>query len=171
MGAAFRVGDRVRVPIGRGSSPGIIVEDRGAIGFRGRRLCEVKVSMKPFDPVIYERGEDEMEPRGEAPGPGLDGRAVVQYLIEGGLVSILQSNQAGGRTHPKVWMQPDSLGGVTHAFEDWGDSVGGQVVPVLALRGEKISGPKRDEVLALLGSFGVDRAEAEKLVARVGTAL
>ncbi len=39
----FREGDRVSFPYGSGSVVGKIIEDRGNIGYRGRRLYRVQV--------------------------------------------------------------------------------------------------------------------------------
>jgi hypothetical protein len=40
--AKFKVGDRVRVEFGYGLVPAVITEDRGNIGYGGRRLFAVR---------------------------------------------------------------------------------------------------------------------------------
>ena len=57
----FHVGDRVRFDLGRRKLTGTIIEDRGAIGAHGRRLYQVGVSIDPFEPMLIELPEDEME--------------------------------------------------------------------------------------------------------------
>ena len=39
----FRVGDKVKVRFGNGRSPARIIEDRGPIGVKGRRLVRVQL--------------------------------------------------------------------------------------------------------------------------------
>jgi hypothetical protein len=57
----FRVGDRVRLLHG---FPGIIaevIEDRGPIGFRGRRLYTVKFRVDEWNEITTERPEEDLE--------------------------------------------------------------------------------------------------------------
>ena len=101
MSSAFRVGDRVRVPLGRSRITGVITEDRGAIGVRGRHLYEVLVSMDPFEPTTFELPEDEIEAMDDLPEPGAAMRKdqIEAYLIHGGLIGILRL-QSLGRQEP-----------------------------------------------------------------------
>lgn len=172
MSSVFRVGDRVGVSLGRRTVPGIITEDRGPLGVRGRRLYQVRVSMDPFEPVITELLEDDIQPieHSALSEFSLDKKRIIAYLVNGGLIAILRSNLAGGRTQPRVWLRPDSIGNVTYTFEEEWGVVGGATIPFLAVHGEKVFSPKRVQVLALLQSFDLDRAEAEEILAAVGTA-
>src|SRR5260370_2301285 len=90
----FRVGDRVRVDLGRRKLTGVIVEDRGAIGAQGRQLFQVDIPMDPFEPMSVELPEDEIEaiPPGTAVTRPIDKQRVTDYLFNGGLISILRSN-------------------------------------------------------------------------------
>lgn len=167
----FHVGDRVRIGFGRRKLTGVIVEDRGAIGVRGRRLYQVNVPMDPFEPMMVELPEDEMEAvvAGTEPEPQLETQRVMDYLANGGLISILRSNLSGGRNQPRVWLTLDNLGNVTHTFVPERGVIGGQTIPFGAVHGEKIFTAKQDSVVAILESFGLDRQAADRLIAEVGT--
>lgn len=172
MSTTFRVGDRVRVPLARGSLTGTIVEDRGAIGVRGRRLYQVLVAMDPFEPAPYEVPEDELEAieaNAESDLPAEMPR-FLDYLKKGGLISILRSGISGGRNQPRVWLTLDSLGNVTHTFNKERGLLGGEPVPIRAVHEDKVFTPKTDEVLSYLKSFGLNRKEAEDVLTSVGTA-
>lgn len=172
MGATFKVGDKVRVSLGRSRITGVVTEDRGAIGAHGRRLYQVELPMDPFEPAMYELPEEEMEPVDPAePPPRLDERQVERYLIHGGLVAILRSNWSGGGNQPRAWLCLDGLGNITHTFAEERGILGGEIVPARAIRGEKIYRPARDRVLEYLEkSFRLDRPSAEKIIKTVGTA-
>src|SRR5260370_4603507 len=57
---SFKVGDRVRVPLGLQSAAGTVIEDRGLLGSGGRRLFRVKVDFDPPNVTFIELPEDEM---------------------------------------------------------------------------------------------------------------
>ncbi len=168
----FHVGDRVRVTFGRRTLTGVIVEDRGAIGAHGRRLFQVDFPMDPFDPMSMELSEDEMEaiPPGTEVTPSIDKQRIIDYLVNGGLISILRSNLSGGKNQPRTWLCLDQLGNVTHTFVPERGVMGGQVVPFWAVYDGKVFTPKRDSVLTFIESFGLNRQEAEKIISEVGTA-
>jgi hypothetical protein len=151
---------------------GVIVEDMGALGIQGRRLFQVDIPIDPFEPINVVRPEDEME--AIAPGtetvPSIDKQSIVNYLVYGGLLSILRSNLSGGRNQPRVWLCLSQLGNVTHTFVPERGVVGGQVIPFGALYNDKIFTAKQDLVLSFVESFGFNRREAENIVAEVGTA-
>ncbi len=170
MKPAFRVGDHVQIPLGRRTFAGVVIEDRGAIGVRGRRLYQVSVPMDPFDPAIYELPEDEIEPMEGPSEIEMDKREVAHYLANGGLIAILWSNMDGARDQPRAWVRPDTLGNVTHTFVKHRGILGGGDVPFMAIRDNKVFAPKRGEVSSFLQSFEFDRAEAEKILKAVGTA-
>jgi hypothetical protein len=169
--SAYRVGDRVRVGFGRRKLIGVIVEDRGAIGAQGRHLFQVNIPMDPFEPMMVELPEDEIEAAGgaEAAMP-IDKERITDYLVNGGLISVLRSNLSGGRNQPRVWLCLDNLGNVTHTFIPERGIVGGELVPFCAVQDDKVFTPKRDSVLSFIESFGLNHQEAEKVVSAVGTA-
>ena len=168
----FHVGDRVRIDFGLRKLTGVIVEDVGPLGIGGRHLFQVDVPMDPFDPWSVRLQEDEIEalPPGSEVDKPLEKQKVVEYLVNGGLISILRSNLEGGKNQPRVWLCRDQLGNITHTFIEERGLLGGQLVPSLALRGHKVFTPKRDAVLSFVESFGLNRHDAEKVVAEVGTA-
>jgi hypothetical protein len=168
----FNVGDRVRVDLGRRKLTGVIVEDRGAIGAQGRHLFQVDIPMDPFEPMSMELPEDEIEaiPPGTEVTRPIDKQRVTEYLVNGGLISILRSNLSGGKNQPRVWLCLDQLRNVTHTFVPERGVIGGQLVPFLAVHHDKIFTPKRDSVLSFVESFGLNRQEAEKVVSEVDTA-
>jgi hypothetical protein len=58
----FKVGDRVRVDFGDRLVPAVITEDRGNIGYGGRRLFAVRalVGVDPDIEMVYELPEVEI---------------------------------------------------------------------------------------------------------------
>lgn len=168
---AYHVGDRVAFDYGRGTVTGVIVEDHGAIGVKGQRLFQVQVPMEPDEPLLVELAEDEIRPAPSTdPGPSVDPAKAVEYLANGGLISLLRANRAGGKNQPRAWLCPDVLGNVTHTFVPERGVVGGQLVPFGAVHDDKVFAPRRDAVLTFLESFGLGRAAAERVLATVGTA-
>ena len=61
----FRVGDRVRILHGFRGVIGEIVEDRGRIGVRGRRLYGVKFRLDEWNEETTELPEEALEAVGE----------------------------------------------------------------------------------------------------------
>lgn len=171
MNAAFRVGDRVRIPLGRRKVTGVIVEDRGAIGVRGQHLYQILVPMDPFEPAAYELPEEEIEAaRGSTDGDNpIEINRIIDYLKSGGLIAILRSNISGGRSQPKVWLCLDSIGNVTHTFDEERGQVGGETAPFWAIQNDHIFTSKRDEVSAFLRSFGLDHSQVKDVISTVGT--
>lgn len=169
--SSFRVGDRVRFDLGPRRFTGTIVEDRGALGYQGRRLFRVEIPMDPDQPMNMTLAEDEMEavPPDE-PRPSISNGDVIQFFLEGGLVSMLWSNMSGGPNQPRVWLCLDNLGNVTYTFVPERGLIGGHVPPASAMWEGKIFTPKRDEVSTFVESFGLSRKEAEQVVRKVGTA-
>ena len=168
----FHVGDRVRVDFGRRKLTGVIVEALGPIGARGRHLFQVDIPMDPFDPMSVELPEDEIEaiPPGAEVDLPIDKQKITDYLVNGGLISILRSNLSGGKNQPRVWLCLDQLGNVTHTFVPERGVIGGQLVPFWAVHDDKIFTAKRDSVLTFVESFGLNHQQAEKVVSEVGTA-
>jgi hypothetical protein len=58
----FHVGDRVRVLHGFRGLIGEVVEDRGAIGYRGQRLYAVKLQLDSWNELTTEFPEESLEP-------------------------------------------------------------------------------------------------------------
>ncbi len=170
--STFRVGDRVAIRLGRRTLTGVIVEDRGGIGVRGRRLFRVDIPMDPFEPMEVELPEDEMEPVAEgAEATGsIDRDRIAEYLVNGGLISILRSNLLGGKNQPRVWLSLDNLGNVTHTLAPERGIIGGQMVPFGAVHDDKVFTPRRDAVLSFIEGFGLTQRQAEQIVAEVGAA-
>lgn len=168
----FRVGDRVQIAFGRGKATGTIVEDRGTLGARGRRLFQVQIPMDPFDPTMVELSEEEMEPvaaSAETEAP-LDKARIVEYLKNGGLISILRANLSRGKNQPRAWLCLDNLGNVTHTFTPERGVVGGETVPFFALQHDRIFAPRRSMVRPFVESFGLSHKEADEVLDEVGTA-
>ena len=71
---------------------------------------QVNIPMEPFEPTTLELLEDEMEPvsDGETPKP-IEKEKIAEYLLNGGLVSILRSNLLGGQNQPRAWLCLDNL--------------------------------------------------------------
>ena len=142
---SFQVGDRVRVPLGQRHSVGVIVEDHGAIGVDRRRLLRVQEPMEPFEPLVLVVPEEELEPvadNGQAP-TALYKAKIIDYLANGGLISILRSNLLGGKSQPRVWLCLDNLGNVTHTFLAERGLIGGETVPFGAAHEDKVFTPKQ----------------------------
>jgi len=157
--------------MGRHKSTGFVVEDRGAVGIRGRRLYRIEIPQEPHDPLMLVVPEEELIPLTEedlAPTV-LDKDKILKYLRYG-LCSILSENLEGGKYQPRIWLLLNSLGNITYTLRPELGVLGGAIPPSGAVRGSKIFRPKKDEVLAFLASFGLDPQEAKTLVSQVGTA-
>jgi hypothetical protein len=150
----------------------VIVEDRGPIGAHGRHLFQVDFPMDPLEPMSVELPQDEIEaiPPGTEETQPIDKQKIMDYLVHGGLISILRSNLSGGKNQPRVWLCLDQLGNVTHTFVPERGVIGGQLVPFWAVQDGKVFTPKRDDVLSFVESFDLNRQEAGKVVSEVGTA-
>lgn len=161
----FRVGDWVSFPYGTKNLIAQVVEVRGPLGIDRRRLYRIRVTRDNEEVDSFEMPEDEME----AASPP-DREAIINYLKEGGLVTILRANLGGGREHPKVWLTYTPRGGVTHTFVAERGVVGGAPIPFFALHEGKVFTGKEEEVAAFLMSFGIGRADAQAILAAVGSA-
>jgi hypothetical protein len=58
----FHKGDRVKFKLGTRSVQGLVKEDRGPIGIRGRHLYLVEFRAEPQSPSQIELPADQMEP-------------------------------------------------------------------------------------------------------------
>jgi hypothetical protein len=169
---SFRIGDRVRIELGPRKLTGVIVDDRGPLGIRGRRLFDIEIPLDPEEPMRLVMREDEMEaiaPGSESP-PFIDKKKAIAYLANGGLHSMLLENMAGGRNQPQAWLCLDTRGNITHTYYPERGVIGGQVIPSGAMREGRVFAPKRDVVATFLESFGLTHQEAERVISEVGTA-
>lgn len=171
MASTFRVGDQVRVPLGRRKVTGTISEDRGRLGVRGQHIYQILVPDDPFEPTPYIYSEDEIEAIRDSPDANsrMDLDKTIDYLTHGGLISILRASTSGGGNHSRVWLRTDSLGNVTHTFIKERGLVGGETIPLMATHDERILAAKRGEVAALLRSFGLDDSQVDRVIRMVGT--
>ena len=169
MSTKFRVGDRVLIPLGIRKVRALISEDRGPLGVFGRRIYQVLVPADPFEPNVYEYPEDEIEPWEASPERALDPAQIMGYLPNGGLISILTANRAGGRDQPRVWLCRDCLGNVTHTFTRERGLIGGETVPYMASEGNRIFEPKQLEVSSFLNSFHLNSLQVQEVFGSVGS--
>jgi len=166
---AFRVGDRVTVPFAHGTASAIVIEERGMLGIDGQYLYYVHIPMEPYDPMFMAFNERQLSAATDDPAP-IGPAEAAEYLVNGGLGSILYQNIAGGQNQPVAWLCRSTSGLVTHTFRAERGMVGGRLVPVAALHGNKVAKDKAEAVTAFVESFGVSRQEAERVVAAVGIA-
>jgi len=167
----FQVGEKVWVPLAVGRAIGTIIEDRGPLGVSGQHLFRVSVPNDPYTPEEFLVQEDEISQLDDADQEQLQiqlsADAVMEYLIHGGLVSILQRNS------PKpVWLRRGLQGNVTFTFIEGYSATGGKAAPRNALRGEKVFAAQntKNEVIEFIKSFGLDSTQARHVVSAVGTA-
>lgn len=101
---SLHVGDRVKVDFGRRKLAGFIVEDRGPLADRGQHLFSVEIPMDPFEPIVVELPEDEIESVkvGSEVAPVISKSQIIEFLENGGLVAILMRNLSGGKGQPQV---------------------------------------------------------------------
>lgn len=163
------VGDNVSFTLGTTPVQGVVVDDRGPIGANSVRIFRVLIANDPYDEDVIEMPEDDLSLANNSV-EAISGDKIVDYLEHGGLVQILKSNMSGGRNQPCVWLRPDSLGNVVHTFVAARGTVGGAIVPFLALNDNRIFTPKMTEVLAFLSTFGLSKREAEHVAETIGTA-
>lgn len=168
----FHVGDHVSVELGRRRLTGVIVEDQGPLGIQGRHIFQVEIPQDPLDPMSVSLTEDDIEAidPSEVAAPTIPKQKIVDYLVNGGLISILRSNGSNEKQQPRVWLTRDQLGNVTHTHNPHRGVLGGDPVPPSALHGTKINAQTLEAVLKLLSSFGLTLDEGESIAAHVGIA-
>lgn len=166
--ATFKAGDKVWVPLAVGRVCGTIIEDRGRLGVSGQHLFRVSVPRDPYAPEDFLLQESELShldqeelEQLETPLP-LD--AIMDFLINGGLVSMLQRN-----SRKPVWLRRDSRGNLTFTFIEGYSATGGQPAPRGALHGERVFAPMQPQVVEFIKSFGLDLSQANHVVSAVGT--
>ncbi len=163
--SSFHLGDKVLIEMGRRTFTGEIVEDRGFLGVRGKHLFRVQVPMEPYDPMTMEVTEDEMK-AAPAETPLDDKDKIIEFLVFGGLTSILRS----GQNQPRVWLCRDQIGNLTYTFIPERGLIGGQPIPFPALKIDKVIATKKDAVIAFLEGFNLSPEEAKKVISKVGVA-
>ena len=130
--------------------------------------------MDPYEPEDFTIPENELEPvaKGDPMDQAPGKEEIINYLENGGLVSILMANSSGGRNQPRVWLCRDQLGNITHTFSQDNGLVGGAALPFWVLwENDRIFLPKKDQVVAFLSSsFGLTSEESEAVIEAVGTA-
>ena len=138
----------------------------GAIGAKRRQLYRVRLEQSYTEPAEFAVLEDEMEKA--VP----DKAAIVQYLKQGGLADILQTNLREGEAPPRVWLTFTSRGELTHTLNPGLKAAGkGTPAPFFAVLKNKVYAPDRAKVVEYLKtSFGLSQEEAEDVVQAVGTA-
>ena len=161
-----RLGDSVRLQLANREVRGVIVEDRGKIGFAGRQLFRVHVPMEPLEPLSLLLPADELEVIDASSIPAhLERDAIINYLKNGGLLLIL--------LHPgsRVWLCFDTLENVTHTFIPERGLIGGETVPWMTLfENNKIFEPKTEAVAKFIESFGLTPSQTNQVIAEVGIA-
>jgi hypothetical protein len=161
----FKVGDWVAFRFGARDVTARVIEDRGPIGVKGRRLYRISIASELGEPDAFELPGVDLEP---APLP--DSTAVMNYLKGGGLVAILRTNLGGGPDQPRAWLTYTPSGKVTHTLLADQGLIGGAPVPFFALHEYKVFTGKQDQVLTFLKSFGLSQTEAGEVLAAVGMA-
>lgn len=64
--ARYKVGQLVTIPFGLGRQQAEVMQDRGHLGYGGRRLYRVRMPMAYTDPMEVELAEEELSPMPEA---------------------------------------------------------------------------------------------------------
>ena len=160
----FKVWDWVSFQYGVGRLIAQVIETRGPLGRNHRELYRVRVVRDGGEPDEFELPEEELQ---AAFLP--DKEAVIGYLKDGGLLEILRANLTGGANQPRVWLSYTPRGAVTHTFLPERGIVGGAAVPFFAPYEDKVFAGKEKEVADFLGSFGLNCAEAQRVIATVGS--
>ena len=162
----FRVGDWVSFQYGAMRVFAQIIEDRGPLGVNRRRLFRIRLDRDLNEPIAFEMPEDDMERA--VP----DKAAIVQYLKQGGLADILQTNLREGEDPPRVWLTFTRRGELTHTLNPVLKVTGkGTPAPFFAVLKNKVYAPDKAKVVEYLtNSFGLTPEEAEDVVQAVGTA-
>ena len=162
----FRVGDWVMLEFGVRPAFALIIEDRGPLGVNGRHLYRIRLERSYTEPDYFELAEEDMEK--VVP----DKAAVMQYLKQGGLAELLQTNLRDGEKPPRVWLTFTPLGQLTPTLNPGLKATGkGTPAPFFAVLKNKVYAPDKEKVVEyLMTSFGLTQEEAEDVVHAVGTA-
>lgn len=139
---------------------GKVIEDNGPLGVRGRHLYRVELPMDPDEPYIAALSEDDMElvAPGSEPVPVIEKQRLAEFLVNGGLFSILRTNMPPKTPPPLVWICFDNLANLTYTFNPERGVIGGAVPPAVAICDDKIANGKRHRGVI----FGEIRAEPQR---------
>lgn len=159
----FRVGEVVAFPYGVHGAQALVREQRGPLGVNGRHIYRIRMLSGLDEPIEFEMPEDELSPL------ALSRDEVVNYLASGGLIDMLGRNQSGGPNPPRVWLTFNPVGQLSHTYVEEDGVRGGEAIPFFSLAGRKIFEPEKGRVLRFLKSFGLNQADAEEVIHRVGT--
>lgn len=162
----LKKGDHVQFNFGPTAVSGVVIDDRGPIGFNKTRIYRVSIPNDPYGTEVIEVASDELE-IDRRPLAKLSPAEMVDYFSKGGLIEVLNSNYAGGAG--SVWLTRDSLGNLVHTFVAERGITGGVSIPSMATQSQKIFSPKMDEVLNFLRAFGLTNEQATDVVEKVGT--
>jgi len=142
-----------------------VIEDHGPLGTNGRHMYRIRLDLAYTEPDMFDIPEEELE---AVPLP--DKATIMQFLKEGGLIAILQSNLIRGANPPQAWLSYTRTGSLTHTLSQQRGVLGGAAVPYFALLEDKVYTGKQEHVLDFLASFGLKRDEAKEVIEAVGTA-
>jgi hypothetical protein len=162
----FRWGDWVRFPYGGRTAFAQIIEYGEPLGVNGHYLYRIRLDQSFTEPDKFMMPEDEMEKAVPAK------TAILQYLKQGGLVDLLQTNLRDGKNPPRVWLTFTPRGELTHTLNLGLRVTGkGTPAPFFAVLKTKVYAPDKAKVIEYLTtSFGLTPEEAEDVVQAVGTA-
>jgi hypothetical protein len=91
---------------------------------------------------------------------------LTDYLTEGALINILRTNS--GKNPPPVWITPKPDGTFGYGDTKVSNSFGGHTAPFGAVQGGKIFRAMETEVVDFICTFGLSKAQAERVVQRIG---
>jgi hypothetical protein len=162
----FRWGDWVTFSYGGRPAFAQIIDYEKPLFVRGRHIYRISLVRDSTEPDVFMVPEDEMEKA--VP----DKAAILQYLKQGGLVDLLQTNLRDGKDPPRVWLTYTPRGQLTHTLNAGLEAAGkGTPAPFFAVLKNKVYAPDREKVVEyLMTAFSLTRAEAEDVVQAVGTA-
>jgi hypothetical protein len=122
----------------------------------------------PYSSDNFLVGEDEIEHMSQKEQATLrerlDPQAIKDFLIQGGLISMLVRNSPEA-----VWLRRGPHGKLTYTYIEGYSATGGAPAPVFAVSEERVFSGKRDTVIEFLKSFGLPDKDAEEVVTTVGT--
>jgi hypothetical protein len=162
----FRWGDWVSFPYGVRRVFAQIIQSDKPLFVRGYHLYRVRLEQAYTEAAEFTATDEDMEKA--VP----DKAAIVQYLKQGGLADILQTNLRDGEAPPRVWLTFTPGGELTHTLNPGLKAAGkGTPAPYFAVLKNKVYAPDRAKVVEYLKtSFGLTQEESEDVVQAVGTA-
>jgi len=162
-----QIGRQVRFKFGNSEYEGTIASERKSRA-GDSHIFKVEVLADPDNNIMFEVNETEVRYVSDADMKRISSEEIIDFLENGGLVSILRRN-SGGTNQPKVWLRLDSRGNVSYTFSEEHGVVGGKTIPFGTLEGDKIFSPRKDAVVEYLQGFKLTQAQADAVVESVGT--